>query len=374
MLSDLLPALFPTLLRGFTDNVEKVREKSAELVNDLLARSTDPPSLLPSLMPALKATCGVVPVEEPSEEIRLGLVNLTNAAIVASGAMCEPFAEEIAAIVHASMRDQFHDVKKAACAVAGALVSSGASHAALTRHAPKMVNAILPDLQHRHSQVRTACLVAVDALFDLVSCEEVSETLAPGVRTLCSDRTPSVRSAFHVACARWISFVPGVQVRADEKDGDGGVIDDVNGDEVLAMEVDPATLPEGCGLPHARSLLPFLLAGVADPVEANGVKALALVEAVGAANDAALGVSERETTGRRMRRVHQRRRRRCRRRSRGGRPRRPGGSCARCSRRSRAGRWRTCVSGRAARGTPAPGSSGRYSSSRSRRRRSISGT
>ena len=142
VLSDLLPALFPTLLRGFTDNVEKVREKSAELVNDLLARSTDPPSLLPSLMPALKATCGVVPVEEPSEEIRLGLVNLTNAAIVASGAMCEPFAEEIAAIVHASMRDQFHDVKKAACAVAGALVSSGASHAALTRHAPKMVNAI----------------------------------------------------------------------------------------------------------------------------------------------------------------------------------------------------------------------------------------
>jgi dynein assembly factor 5 len=270
--------------------VEKVREKSAELVNDLLARSTDPPSLLPSLMPALKATCGVVPVEEPSEEIRLGLVNLTNAAIVASGAMCEPFAEEIAAIVHASMRDQFHDVKKAACSVAGALVSSGASHAALTRHAPKMVNAILPDLQHRHSQVRTACLVAVDALFDLVSCEEVSETLAPGVRTLCSDRTPSVRSAFHVACARWISFVPGVQVRADEKDGDGGVIDDVNGDEVLAMEVDPATLPEGCGLPHARSLLSFLLAGVADPVEANGVKALALVEAVGAANDAALGI------------------------------------------------------------------------------------
>ena len=51
------------------------------------------------------------------------------------------------------------------------------------------------------------------------------------------------------------------------------MIDDVNGDEVLAMEVDPATLPEGCGLPHARSLLSFLLAGVADPVEANGVKA-----------------------------------------------------------------------------------------------------
>ena len=30
VLSDLLPALFPTLLRGFTDNVEKVREKSAD--------------------------------------------------------------------------------------------------------------------------------------------------------------------------------------------------------------------------------------------------------------------------------------------------------------------------------------------------------
>ena len=54
--------------------------------------------------------------------------------------------------------------------------------------------------------------------------------------------------------------------------------------------IPPPDLPEGCGLPHARSLLPFLLSGVADEVEANGVNALALVEAVGAANDAALGV------------------------------------------------------------------------------------
>ena len=122
-LTDALPALFPTLLRGFTDGVEKVREKSAELVNDLLARSADPATLLPSLMPALKATVGVVPVEEPSEEIRLGLVNLAKAAIVAAGERAEPFAEEVAAIVHASMRDQFHEVKKASCALAEALVA-----------------------------------------------------------------------------------------------------------------------------------------------------------------------------------------------------------------------------------------------------------
>ena len=80
-------------------------------------------------------------------------------------------------------------------------------------------------------------------------------------------------------------------------------------------------------MPHARSLLPFLLSGVADEVEANGVKALALVEAVGAANDAALGVDANgggwfRTRPERRFPDRRRRRRRSRRRSRAGRPRR----------------------------------------------------
>ena len=294
-LTDALPALFPTLLRGFTDGVEKVREKSAELVNDLLARSADPATLLPSLMPALKATVGVVPVEEPSEEIRLGLVNLAKAAIVATGERAEPFAEEVAAIVHASMRDQFHEVKKASCALAEALVAGltphPSAHVTLARHAPKMINATLPDLGHRHSQVRHACLACVDALFDFVSVGDVHEALAPGVRQLCGDRTPAVRAAFHVALARWISHVP--NGGGGGGGGGAGSAGGKEGEDVDMPDVPDSTadlLPEGCGLPHARSLLPFLLSGVADEVEANGVKALALVEAVGAANDAALGV------------------------------------------------------------------------------------
>mmetsp|Transcript_5713 Transcript_5713/g.23486 ORF Transcript_5713/g.23486 Transcript_5713/m.23486 type:complete len:938 (-) Transcript_5713:210-3023(-) len=297
-LTEALPALFPTLLRGFTDGVEKVREKSAELVNDLLARSADPASLLPSLMPALKATVGVVPVEEPSEEIRLGLVNLAKTAIVAAGERAEPFAEEVAAIVHASMRDQFHEVKKASCALAEALVAallhpkdghpSPSAIVTLARHAPKMINAALPDLGHRHSQVRHACLNCVDALFDFVSPGDVADALAPGVRQLCWDRTPAVRAAFHVALARWISVPRGMNSPGGVRGGIAGGTDREDVDDMLVDS--PPDLPEGCGLPHARSLLPFLLSGVADEVEANGVNALALVESVGAANDAALNV------------------------------------------------------------------------------------
>ena len=277
--------------------VEKVREKSAELVNDLLARSADPATLLPSLMPALKATVGVVPVEEPSEEIRMGLVNLAKAAIVAAAERAEPFAEEVAAIVHASMRDQFHEVKKASCALAEALVAGLSPHPSarvtLARHAPKMINAALPDLAHRHSQVRHACLACVDALFDFVSAGDVADALAPGVRQLCGDRTPAVRAAFHVALARWISTSRAAAAEEEEEEErERGWERRRSGHGRRSTRFDSAArLPEGCGLPHARSLLPFLLSGVADEVEANGVNALALVEAVGAANDAALGVT-----------------------------------------------------------------------------------
>lgn len=73
-----------------------------------------------------------------------------------------------------SSADQFHDVKKACCATIESLAAGvvdasggggGVSEDDLSKHAVKMLKAVLPNCGHRHSQVRLASLAAASALF-----------------------------------------------------------------------------------------------------------------------------------------------------------------------------------------------------------------
>lgn len=277
--------MFPTLLRGLADPVEKVREKCATLVTEYVARLADAAPALKSLMPALAAVVGVHPVEEPSEEIRLMLVELAHAAARKSGAGMTPFVDELVAVVTVSARDQFHDVKKAVCAAIRTVAGpEGLPRDVLSPRVKPILAAILPDCQHRHSQVRLATLAAASALFPAAPPLVAAETLAPGVRPLCADRTPAVRAAFHAALADWLT--------AEAADELGGAEEANAAIAAAATSAAGAAIPpppEGCALRHAPVFLPMLLAGVADETDANGRAALALVERVGLANDAALG-------------------------------------------------------------------------------------
>ena len=342
LLRALVPVLFPSILRGLLDSVEKVREKCAQLVADVLDALPDPmvgpdgdvrdgwdgrdgddgegatAVALPSLLPAMVKIVGTAPVEEPSEEIRLSCVELTTRAVMrattiaggnASGektattsTLLLPFAEDVAAVVHASSGDQFHDVKRACAALVEAIARATPRGALPPASAMKMLKATLANARHRHSSVRLAVVAAVDALHraGAVPDAAVPETLAPGTRPLCADRAPAVRAAFHKALAGWMTTSSGGGGEGVGRGGGGG---ERRGDHRDCGKVPPGlvdvettadadddAVKRGCALPRARWLLPMLLTGVADETEANGVAALELVRVVGEANDAALGI------------------------------------------------------------------------------------
>ena len=276
------PSLFPALLRGLADGVEKVREKCATLVSELVAKL---PSLdagvLKSLMPALVKAVGTHPVEEPSEEIRFLLVTLAHDAVKKSRSAMTDFIPDLVAVLTVSLADQFHDVKKACCSTIESLVAHDVPEEVISKHAVKLLRAVLPNCGHRHSQVRLASLAAAAALFPATPARAVSEVLAPGVRPMCADRTPAVRAALHAALATWITARGRHAADADSpSEGDA---------EMADAEMAEGPSSAGCALRHAPVLLPLLLTGVADETAANGVAALALVEEVGRANDEALG-------------------------------------------------------------------------------------
>lgn len=59
--------------------------------------------ILTSLMPAVVKCVGTHPVDEPSEEIRLMLVELVHVAVKKSGAAMAPYMTELAAVITTSL-------------------------------------------------------------------------------------------------------------------------------------------------------------------------------------------------------------------------------------------------------------------------------
>ena len=161
------------------------------------------------------------------------------------------------AVLITSLGDTYHDVKKACCACVEELAAT-VSPSALAAHNVKILKAVLPNLAHRHSQVRLSCLSATSALARGASANAMVNVIAPGVRMLCVDRTPAVRAAFHSALARWITDAgagAGAATEPPQEEAPAGE----EGDGKATTPVAPP--PEGCALAYAPVLLPMLLTG-----------------------------------------------------------------------------------------------------------------
>ena len=305
VLDSIAPQIFPSILRGLKDPVEKVREKCVGLLQQyvsVLGRDASTSSrlipVLKTLVPSLVQIAGAGSGEEPSEEIRLEVLRLVSEIVKFARGAIASYADELTNILTFSVNDQYHEVKKTVHGAVRELVKAlsfgnrETSNSALLKHqAGKILASLLPDAQHRHSEVRKTCLRAVSSVTPFCTSTEISEILTPGIRCMCFDRTPGVRSAFHTELKQWMVMGGGM-------DGSGernGLDENENAETDVAMSDAEGTegnndnnSSEQCLLPHAVNLLPMLLTGIADEVEANAQNALRLVEEVGAANDEAL--------------------------------------------------------------------------------------
>lgn len=95
------------------DPVEKCREGALALLTNAAKRLPEPAAMLSSLMPVLVARMGDIPVVEPSEELRLGLIDLIAGPVITRcGQHLAPYMGIIAQVVCRSLEDAFHNIKK----------------------------------------------------------------------------------------------------------------------------------------------------------------------------------------------------------------------------------------------------------------------
>ena len=260
-------ALQPKLLALLSDDIEKCRELSHTLLTHfsvhvlgVLAagkKKNDTPQccaaaraalcrLFYAFLPIAEARVGSTPFAEPTEEIRLMVVELivtlldTTAVTglgagssadsdgtgqkkkkkkgyspeegAAANARLTAAGPEIMAVLGRALADAFPDVKKACCAAIVSLTASapGRLHANLQ----KIVVPLIANLSHQHSRVRCLTLGALGCALPCASealGRLMQEKVLPALRSTSADRSGSVRRAVVSTAAKLCTSLPSAE-------------------------------------------------------------------------------------------------------------------------------------------------------------------
>ncbi|ETI37684.1 hypothetical protein, variant 1 [Phytophthora nicotianae] len=210
----------PLLQCAETDVVEKCRERALTSLLLLCENKAMEPSdaTLKELVALADSRLGKMPYPEPTEEIRLLILQLLHAflkqfaAVKDMPTLLRDVITELANALGKTAVDPFPDAKKmsAECVI---LISKywkndmGMQIGTIVR--PMVVN-----LSHQHSRVRVCALQALDAA---VPCgsealpELMKEVLLPAVSKVVFDHAPSVRKQLVCMLAAWLGQIEQVQ-------------------------------------------------------------------------------------------------------------------------------------------------------------------
>ena len=175
----------------------------------------EPPlaSLFFALVPIAESRIGSTPFAEPTEEIRLLIVDLIGSLLEKTSVVSSPKLEGIGStllqILSRACQDPFPDVKKS-CAKAIMLlcrVAPSQLHTCLEKSAVDLIG----NLGHQHSRVRSITLDALAALLPngSESLERVMvEKVIPAFKSISADRSGSVRRAVVSTAAKLCTSLP----------------------------------------------------------------------------------------------------------------------------------------------------------------------
>lgn len=97
------------------DAAERCRELALELLRHGLSHGERPCEALPVLLPALAQRLCPPQGAEPSEELRLGLVQLLSLLLQRCGASVAPYLGDIARVLQATLLDHYAEVRRESC-------------------------------------------------------------------------------------------------------------------------------------------------------------------------------------------------------------------------------------------------------------------
>ncbi|KAF1335701.1 hypothetical protein FI667_g1163, partial [Globisporangium splendens] len=202
------------------DAVEKCREKALTLLLFFAERNAMELSeaMLKDLVALLSARMGKLPYPEPTEEIRLLMLQLTYqylkqlATDTTTKHSLLGVIPDLANVLGKTALDPFPDVKKITADCAIVMSNGWRSDVALQLGA--IVKPMVTNLGHQHSRVRVGALQALEALIPCGSdalVELMKEVVLPAVSKVVFDHAGSVRKQLVLMLATWFQRIAEIQ-------------------------------------------------------------------------------------------------------------------------------------------------------------------
>jgi dynein assembly factor 5 len=157
--------------------------------------------LLVHIIPVFVTRLANIEIVEPSEEIRLCLVQTLCDIVKAVKAEFNPFVADAVKILVQALSDTFPEVKRETCSLI--LLLTAHNKEALSYHGSAIVKALSAILNHRHANVRIIALQAITEAM-VIDASGIDDAL-PVLNSLVFDKSPKVREALYQLANQWLT-------------------------------------------------------------------------------------------------------------------------------------------------------------------------
>ena len=159
VLKSLFSEVLKPLLKEFSDPMERCREISVQTVKKFLDVVPSPEDSLPYIVPVIVQRLGQPEIIEPSEEIRLLVVEFLKQIIESSGKKIAVYLDDIIKILQRTIVDPYPEVKKLSCHCASSVAKAIPEY--FHAQSESLIKPLLLSISHQHAKVRTIVIQTI---------------------------------------------------------------------------------------------------------------------------------------------------------------------------------------------------------------------
>ncbi|NXG59967.1 DAAF5 factor, partial [Hemiprocne comata] len=183
------------------DSAERCRDLALQLLCHGLSHGDRPGEALPVLLPALAQRLCPPQGFEPSEELRLGLVQLLSLLLQRCGASLTPYLSDVIRILQATLLDHYAEVRRESCRCAVACAQAMPEH--FHMQSESLIKPLMQTISHQHYRVRVDVIQATGAVIQFGSGKSVDDVVSHLAQRLF-DEIPKVRHAVTTVIGEWL--------------------------------------------------------------------------------------------------------------------------------------------------------------------------
>ncbi|XP_017669116.1 PREDICTED: dynein assembly factor 5, axonemal [Lepidothrix coronata] len=183
------------------DAAERCRELALQLLQHGLSHGERPCEALPVLLPVLAQRLCPPPAAEPSEELRLGLVQLLLLLLQRCGPAAAPYLGDIVRVLQATLLDHYAEVRRESCRCAVACAQAMPEH--FHMQSESLIKPLMQTISHQHYRVRVDVIQATGAVIQFGNGKSVDDVLSHLAQRLF-DEIPKVRHAVTTVIGEWL--------------------------------------------------------------------------------------------------------------------------------------------------------------------------